>query len=75
MRHKFVPLPQPLSNGAVACCESCGALNNAGVLGCIADEAPAQGNYPVPVNFIEQFPSHILHICILFAFDECHLMI
>jgi len=36
-----------LSNGAVACCESCGALNNAGVLGCIADEAPAQGNYPI----------------------------
>ena len=26
------------------------------------------GNYPVPVNFIEPFPSHILHICILFAF-------
>ena len=27
---------------------------------------PVQGNYPVPVNFIEPFPSHICHICILF---------
>jgi len=33
------------------------------------------GNYPVSVNFIEPFPSHILHICILFAFDEFNLMI
>mmetsp|Transcript_14159 Transcript_14159/g.21123 ORF Transcript_14159/g.21123 Transcript_14159/m.21123 type:complete len:124 (-) Transcript_14159:329-700(-) len=40
MRHKFFPLPQPLSNGAVACCESCGALNNAGAPGCLTDEAP-----------------------------------
>ena len=36
--------------------------------------APAPGNYPIPVNFIELFPSHIFHICILFAFDEFHLM-
>ena len=57
MRHKFVPLPQPLSNGAVACCESCGALNNAGVLGCIADEAPAPGNYPflwIPLSYFHR---------------------
>jgi len=33
-----------------------------------------QGNYPVPVNFIVLFTSHILHICILFAFDEFYLM-
>ena len=27
------------------------------------------------MNFIEElFPSHISHICILFAFDEFHLM-
>jgi len=32
------------------------------------------GNYPVPVNFIEQFSSHIFHIYILFAFEECLLM-
>ena len=44
MRHKFVPFPQPLPNGAWGGCESCGALNNAGVPGCIADEAPAPGN-------------------------------
>ena len=36
--------------------------------------APAPGNYPVPVYFIVLFLSHILHICILFAFDEFHLM-
>ena len=37
--------------------------------------APVQpGNYPVPVNFIELFPSLIFHICILFAFDEFHWM-
>jgi len=35
---------------------------------------PAPGNYLHPVNFIESFPSHILHICILFAFDEVHLV-
>ena len=47
MRHKFVPLPQPLSNlsnGVVAFCESCGALNNAGAPGCLTEEAPALGN-------------------------------
>ena len=75
MRHKFVPFPQPLPNGAWGGCESCGALNNAGVPGCIADEAPAPGNYLHPVNFIELFPSHIFHTCILFAFDKFHLMI
>jgi hypothetical protein len=32
------------------------------------------GNYPYPVNSIVLFPSHIFHICILFAFDEFHLM-
>jgi len=32
------------------------------------------GNYLHPVNFIVLFTSHILHICILFAFDEFHLM-
>ena len=32
------------------------------------------GNYLHPVNFIEQFPSHILHIYTLFAFDEFNLM-
>jgi hypothetical protein len=37
--------------------------------------APAPGNYPVPVYFIVLFLSHILHICILFAFDECHLIV
>ena len=72
MRHKFVPLHQPLPNGACGVCESCGALNNAGAPGCIADEAPAPGNYLQPVNFIEL--SHIFHICILFAFDEFHLV-
>ena len=74
MRHKFVPLPQPLQNGACGVCESCGALNNAGAPGCIADEAPAPGHYLQPVYFIEQFLSHNFHICILFAFDEFHLM-
>ena len=39
-----------------------------------APPAPAPGNYPVPVNFIVLFTSYILHICILFAFDEFHLM-
>jgi hypothetical protein len=34
--------------------------------------APAQGIHRVPVNFIE--PSHIFHICILFAFNEIHLL-
>jgi hypothetical protein len=33
-----------------------------------------QGNYLHPVYFIEPFPSHILHICILFAFGEFCLM-
>ena len=37
-------------------------------------EGNTPGNYLHPVNFIELFPSHILHICIhiciLFAFDE-----
>ena len=37
-------------------------------------EAPAPGSYLHPVNSIELFPSHILHICILFAFDEFYLM-
>ena len=33
------------------------------------------GNYPIPVNFIELYPSHIFHICILFfAFDGFYLM-
>ena len=36
--------------------------------------APGPGNYPVPANFIELYPSHIFHICILFAFDV-HLMV
>ena len=42
----------------------------------LQQQAPAThpGNNPVPVYFIEQFPSHILRICILFAFDEFHLM-
>jgi hypothetical protein len=40
-----------------------------------ASKSSAPGNYSHPVNFIVLFPSHILHICILFAFDEFHLMI
>jgi hypothetical protein len=32
-RHKFQAI-----NGAVAVCESCGVLNNLGVVGCIAEE-------------------------------------
>ena len=36
--------------------------------------ATQPGNYLHAVYFIEQFPSHILHICILFAFDEFNLM-
>ena len=39
-----------------------------------AAEAVQPGNYLHPVNSIELFPSHILHICILFAFDEFYLM-
>jgi len=37
-RHKYVPLPQPTANGAVMGCESCGALNNEGRVGCLPDE-------------------------------------
>ncbi len=50
MRHKFVPLPQALPNGAVACCETCGALNNEGVPGCLADEVAGDFNnlFPSP---------------------------
>jgi len=73
MRHKFVPLPQPLSNGAWGGCESCGALSNAGVQGCIADEAPVQGNYPI-LRISLSHSSHIFLFCILFAFDKFHLM-
>ena len=40
----------------------------------LQQQAAVQGNYLHPVNFIELYPSHILHICILFAFDEFHLM-
>ena len=35
--------------------------------------APAPGNNSI-LNFIELSPSHIFYICILFAFDEFHLM-
>ena len=35
----------------------------------LTSPAPALGNYPVPVNFYELFPSNIFHICILFSFD------
>ena len=35
-RHKFIPLHQVLPDGAVAVCESCGALNNAGAAGCLS---------------------------------------
>ena len=41
-------------------------------------QAPVQGNDPHLVNSIKpscESPSHILHICILFAFDEFNLMI
>ena len=38
------------------------------------NRATQPGNYPHPVNFIVLYPSHILHICILFAFDEFYLM-
>jgi len=37
------------------------------------DEVP--GNYPVPVYFTELYPSQILHIYILFPFDDIHLMV
>ena len=37
--------------------------------------APAPGKLSNPVNLIVLFTSHILYICILFAFDEFHLMI
>jgi hypothetical protein len=36
-RHKFILLPQPV-NGAFGMCESCGALNNVGLDGCMSDE-------------------------------------
>jgi hypothetical protein len=36
-RHKFVPLPQK-ENDVFGICEMCGALNNAGVVGCMLDE-------------------------------------
>ena len=41
-----------------------------------AVQTPVQpaGNYSHPVNSIELFPSYIFYICILFAFDEYHLM-
>ena len=74
MRHKFVPLPQPLPNGAWGGCESCGALNNAGAPGCIADEAPAPGYYLHPVNFIENFSCMCSISVFYFAFDEFNLM-
>ena len=37
--------------------------------------APALGNYLHAVYFIVLVSSHILHICILFAFDVFHLMV
>jgi hypothetical protein len=42
----------------------------------LASMSPAvqPGNYPAPVYFIEPSTSHILYICILFTFDEFHLM-
>ena len=36
--------------------------------------APAPGNYLILLIYIVSFTSHILHIYILFAFDEFHLI-
>jgi hypothetical protein len=56
-------------------CPACFALGETHICGSHPHRplATQRGNYPVPVNFI-LFPSHILHICILFAFYEFHLM-
>ena len=59
-----MPLSQALPNGAVACCETCGALNNEGVPGCLADEVAGDFN-----NFF-----HLLVLLInLFIFTSAEL--
>ena len=43
LRHKFIPLPQQASNGALLYCEYCGAKDNESRPGC-TPIVPEQGN-------------------------------
>ena len=64
------------SNTLIVKCEVCFTLDRRTCIGGVhksrEQPAPAPGNYLHPVHFIVLFPSHILHICILFEFDEFH---